>query len=199
MTPAAEPKLARAFARLGWIGFWIQAVLFLLPIAALIYLLSTRVGPDGASMRFVNYLAFCGVAIMAFTTLWSWRYTRLSRRIADADARPPWASVARTLWIGIGAAFLGLMVSLLLLILEVSGLLFLLLKAPQGGVPVIQTSADDRTSWVSTINIVSLLAELCTLVGEVVILGISLWLLNRLVALVGCFKRTSAEAPEAPG
>lgn len=198
MTSADEIKLARVFSRLGWIGFWIQAALFILPIVALIYVLSSRAGASGLPLRFINYVASAGVAIMAFTTFWSYRYTRLAGRMRDPDARPAWIRVARTLWIGLLAAFLGVIVSLSLLILEVWGLLLLLLRAPQGGVPVMQTSADDRTSWVSTINVISLLAELCTLVGEVLFLGISLWLLHRLVTRVGCFGAApNAEHPRS--
>lgn len=202
MSSPIEPRMARAFHRLGWIGFWVQTPLLLLPIVALIYVLTSKAAGGGASLRFVNYLAFIGLAIMAFTAFWSHRYTRLARRLSEPDAGPAWTSVARKLWIGIAAAFLGMVVSLLLLIIEVWGLLFLLLKTPQGGVPVMRTSTDDRTSWVSTINVVSLLAELCTLASGVLVLGISLWLLFRLVALVGCFdnagKPTVAAAPQTP-
>lgn len=184
----AANKISRAFSRLGWIGFWIQAVLLILPIIALIYVASSKVRRDAAPLQFVNYLALAGLMLMAFTAFWSYRYTRLAARIANPDSRPPWSSVARTVWIGVLVALIGMTISLLLLIIEISGLLMLLLKAPQGGVPVFQTSADDRSNWVSTINVVSLLAELCTVVGEVFLLGISLWLLFRLTKLVGCFK-----------
>jgi hypothetical protein len=194
MTSADELKLARAFSRLGWIGFWIQAALFIVPIVALVYVLSSRAGGSGVPLRFINYLASAGVAIMVFTTFWSYRYTRLAGRMRDPVARPGWIKVARTLWIGLLAAFLGVIVSLSLLIREVWGLLLLLLRAPQGGVPVMQTSADDRTSWVSTINVISLLAELCTLVGEVLFLGISLWLLHKLVTRFGSFNADRADA-----
>jgi hypothetical protein len=65
----------------------------------------------------------------------------------------------------------------MLMLVEVVRLLILFLKAPQGGVPVMRTDIESRTAWVSAIDVVTLLAELCTLIGELVILGFTLWLL----------------------
>jgi hypothetical protein len=69
-----------------------------------------------------------------------------------------------------------------LLFIEVIRLLVLFLRTPQAGVPVLQTQAEDRLMWVSAIDAVSLLAELCTLTGELLVLGLSLWLLFRVTA-----------------
>jgi hypothetical protein len=41
----------------------------------------------------------------------------------------------------------------------------------------MRTEIDGRTEWVSAMDVVTLLAELCTLVGELVILGFTLYLL----------------------
>jgi hypothetical protein len=69
------------------------------------------------------------------------------------------------------------------LFIEVIRLLVLFLQAPQGGVPVFRAQPDDRMEWVSALDAVSLLAELCTLAGELLVLGISLWLLFRVTQL----------------
>lgn len=195
MSLDARNRIARAFVRCGWICFWMQSVLLILPVTALIYLMWTVGIRATVAVRLVNYVALAGLLIMVFTAFWSYRYTRLGTQIAASDRQPPWSSVAKTLWIGLSAALAGMCISLVLLIIDVGGLLLLLMKAPQGGVPVIQTSADDRTSWVSTINVVSLLAELCTVVGEVGLLGVSLWLLFRLTKQFGHFN--SADEPPA--
>jgi hypothetical protein len=67
-----------------------------------------------------------------------------------------------------------------LLFIEVVRLLILFLQAPQGGIPVFQTQPDSRGGWVSAIDAVGLLAEVCTLMGEFLLLGLTLWLLFRI-------------------
>lgn len=188
MAAANLEKIGRSFSRLGWIGVWIQAVLAILPLVMLAYVLfGMAAGTRTALFGVVDYLAFIGLAILAFTTLWSFRYTRLGKRIANPDRCPPWKSVARTLWIGAWAGCAGIFVSMTLLVVEVVRLLIILLKAPQGGVPVIRTEIESRTAWVSTIDVVALLAEICTLAGELLVVGITLWLLLRIAQSVDSF------------
>lgn len=180
MAAAALQSIARSFSRLGWIGFWIQLVLGLLPLAMLLYVLfGTATGSRGG-FDVTDYLALVGLLILAFTAFWLYRYTRLAKRIADPDRCPSWAAVARTLWIGLLASAAGIFVSVLMLVVEVVRLLILFLHAPQAGVPVIRTETDNRTAWVSAIDVVSLMADLCTLVGELLVMGITLWLLFRI-------------------
>lgn len=68
---------------------------------------------------------------------------------------------------------------MLLMIAEVSRLLLLFLRAPQGGVPVVQTETKDPSSWVSAIDMMGLLADLSVLAAELVVLAFTLWLLLR--------------------
>jgi hypothetical protein len=191
-------KLARAFSRLGWMGFWIQAVLAILPAAMIGYALLGKLTGSRPSLGFFDYLALGGLAILAFTTFWSYRYTRVGARLAIPEKRPPWSSVVRTLWTGLWAGCAGIAVSILLMVVEVVRLLILFLKAPQGGVPVMRTDFDSRTAWVSAMDVVTLLAELCTLVGELVILGFTLWLLFALSRYGGLQGSASAPADASP-
>ena len=110
--------------------------------------------------------------------------------MADAARRPARRSVVNVLWVGLGASALGIVVSMMLLIAEVVRLLILVLATPQAGVPVIQTATDSRAAWVSAIDVVSLLADVSTLGGELVILGFTLWLLFR-------FSRVAADYDQA--
>jgi hypothetical protein len=70
---------------------------------------------------------------------------------------------------------------LLTLFIEVIRLLILFLKAPQAGVPAIRTELESRTQWVSAMDAVGLLAEVCTLAGEFLLLGLTLWLLFKIM------------------
>ena len=172
-------KVANAFRRLGWIGLFIQAILATIPLFMLAYILHGRATGTKDTFDLNDYLAFTGLAMLLFTTVWSYRYVHIGRRMTTLKRRPSKPAIVRTLGVGIWASAIGIALSLMLLFYEVFRLLFLFMKAPQGGVPVIRTEADQRTAWVSAIDAVSLLAELCTLAGELAILAFTLWLLYR--------------------
>jgi len=189
MKGANLESIAKSFTRLGWLGFWIQLVVGILPLAMLIYITVNKLAGGTLTFGFTDYLALAGLVLLAFTACWSIRYTRLGKRIADPARCPTWSAVVRTLWIGLWAGIVGIFMSVLLLVIEVFRLLFLFMKAPQAGVPVIRTEADQRTAWVSAIDVVSLLTDLCTLIGELVVIGTTLWLLFRVTRSMNLFDR----------
>src|SRR5262245_19375219 len=126
LKPSRSESLAKAFSRLGWIGFWMQIALGIIPVGLMIRALMFGRG-TGAGTRsglpLVEYLTIAGLLIMVFTTLWSYRYTRLAKRIADPLRRPPESVVLRTAWTGVVASTLGIMVSMLVMVAEVTHLL----------------------------------------------------------------------------
>lgn len=183
MAEITHERVAKSFFRLGWIGFWTQLVLAIVPLCMFVYVLWGSATSETAALGIMDYLALIGLAVLGFTTFWSYRYAALAKRIADPERRPKRTYLSGVLWIGLWAGMLGIAISLALMFLEVFRLLFLFLTTPQGGVPVIQTQADNRASWVSALDVVSLLAELCTLTGELVILGLTLYLLLRVSQL----------------
>ena len=189
MSTYDEKWIARRFNNFGWLGMWVQAALAILPLVMLGYMLVGKATGTRVTLNIMDYLAFVGLAILLFTTFWSFRYTRLSRRIANPELRPEWTSVAKTLRFGLWVGCIGVAASLLLIIIEVVRLLFLFLKTPQAGVPVIQTQAQSRTEWVSAMDVVSLLAEICTLAGELLVIALTLWLLFIVLQHVGVFGR----------
>lgn len=180
MSDTTADKIATSFARLGWTGVSVQVVLMLVPIVITAYAFFGLTNGMRDRFGFTEYLAVCGLLILAFTTFWSFYYTRLSNRIRDPERRPTRDSIVKILWVGLWAGTAGIVVSLVALIVEVVRLLILLLKAPQGGIPVFRTEPDSRTGWISAIDAVSLLADVCTLAGEFLLLGLTLWLLFKI-------------------
>jgi hypothetical protein len=180
MSDDAAARIGRAFARVGWTGLCLQGVLIILPLLMLGYVIFGKVAGVREPLDFTEYLAFVGLLILAFTTFWSFYYTRVARRIKDPARRPTWDSISKILWIGLWASCLGIVVSLLSLFIEVTRLLILFLKAPQAGVPVMRTELETPTEWVSALDAVGLLAEVCTLAGEFLLLGLTLWLLFKI-------------------
>ena len=191
MSDDAAARIGRAFARVGWTGLCLQGVLIILPLLMLGYVIFGKVAGVREPLDFTEYLAFVGLLILAFTTFWSFYYTRVARRIEDPARRPTWDSISKILWIGLWASCLGIVVSLLSLFIEVTRLLILFLKAPQAGVPVMRTELETPTEWVSALDAVGLLAEVCTLAGEFLLLGLTLWLLFKVT-----YQRASMQVSE---
>jgi uncharacterized protein DUF3611 len=179
--PSRNDRLSQSFSSLGWLGFWVQIAVGAIPLALTIYALAFGRNPapgTRAGFPLIEYLSIAGLLVLAFTTLWSFRYTRLAVRLADPTHRPTRRAVQRTVWTGVKASTIGIVLSVLVMLFEVVQLLIYFLRTPQAGVPVIQTTGGPA-SWVSAADMAGLLALLLTMVAEVVILVFSLWLLFR--------------------
>lgn len=189
--PSNPEKIARQFSRLGWIGFWMQVALIILPIVLLLYVLFIS-SPESAQSKGIdlsNYLSYGSLLVMLFTIFWFYRYTRLAKRIPDPESRPAESSVMRTLWIGLGASCLGILFSMILMTSAVLRILFVMLATPQTGVP-FAAPGGDPSKTLSAFDAVSLTSLLFTLTAELIVLGFSLWLLFRVT-------RPSAEITDA--
>jgi len=77
------------------------------------------------------------------------------------------------------ASAIGIVFSMLVMFFEVAQLLIYFLRAPQAGIPVIQTTSGGPASWVSAADVFSLMALLLTMFVEIAVLMIGLWLLLR--------------------
>lgn len=174
-------SLAGAFSRLGWIGFWLQIAIGAIPVALLIY--AFLFGNDGVRTRsgfsLIQYLTIGSLLVLAFTTVWFYRYTRLADQLARPDNRPPASSIQRVAWIGVAASTIGIVFSATVMMFEVIQLFIYFLRAPQAGIPVIQTTSGGPASWVSAGDMLSLMGLVVTMLIEVVVLSLSLWLLFR--------------------
>lgn len=171
---------ARAFLRFGRIGFWLQLVVGLVPVTLLIYT-ALLGGPEGLGTRnrfsTLEYLTFGSLLILVFTTIWFYRYIRIGMRLAKPDHGYTMSSIQPIAWVGVVASTIGIMFSVLVMVLEVSQLLLYFLRAPQAGVPVVQTTAGGPASWVSAGDILSLMGLITTMAVEIAVLAMSLWLL----------------------
>ncbi len=190
--PDKPEKLAKQFTRLGWLGFWIQLAMLAIPLVLLVYVLLLQ-SPQSAQQRGIdlsNYLSYGSLLVMVFTTFWFYRYTRLGKRIADPEIRPPRVSVERTLWVGLGAGCLGILFSMLLMFNAVGRLLFLLLANPQTGLQLAPAPGGDPTRSLSAMDAVSLASLVVINSAEFIVLAFTLWLLFRTT-------RPSAEKSDA--
>jgi hypothetical protein len=182
VVPSKGYSLANAFSRLGWTGFWAQIAVGSIPLVLAIYSFlfsGSAGGGTRGGLAPVEYLTIVSLLLLAFTTFWFYRYTRLAKQIADPERRPPEFLVRRAAWTGVAASTLGVVLSILVMLFEVTQLLFYFLRAPQIGIPTVQTTGSGSASWVSAADIVSLLILILILFVEVAVLSFSLWLLFR--------------------
>jgi hypothetical protein len=173
-------SLARAFRRFGWIGFWAQVTIGAIPVALIVYAFifdrNPTTGTRGA-LALIQYLTIVSLLMLAFTTFWSYGYTRLAKKIAEPELRLPQSVARRAAWTGVVASTVSILFSVMVILFEVGQLFFYFLRAPQAGIPVVQTTAGGPTSWVSASDILSLLALNVSLLIELFVLAFSLWLL----------------------
>lgn len=174
-------SLSKSFIRLGWVGFWLQVVLGALPVVLMFYLFvfSGSLSGPRSGMPLVEFLTLLNLLVLVFTIVWFYRYPPLGRVIGDPQARPTEAEVLGRVWTGLVASSLGILFSMAVMILEVGQLLFYFLSAPQAGIPAIQTTGAAAASWVSAVDLVSLMALLLMLAAEVISLVLGLWLMFR--------------------
>jgi hypothetical protein len=181
ITPSKGKSLAGAFARLGWAGFWLQLVFGSIPILVLFYYIAfSRQKPETESGFGVpEFLTIINLLMLIFTTYWSYRYTRIGRRLRSSEPAPSESHLIGSVWTGVVSTTAGMLFSMIAILIDAANLLFYFLKAPQAGIPVIQTGGVQATHWVSSVDMVSLMALILFLFAELIVLIFSLWLLFR--------------------
>lgn len=174
-------SLAKTFTRLGWTGFWLQVVLGSIPVLLMFYvfIFSGNLSGPRAGLPIVEYLSFANLLVLLFTIVWFYRYTGFAKILANPATRPTETVVVATVWTGLVASSVGILFSMVVMLLEVGQLLFYFLSAPQGGIPAIQTTVPGTASWVSAVDLVSLMSLILTLAAEVIALVLGLWLMFR--------------------
>jgi hypothetical protein len=130
-------------------------------------------------LPFIEYFTIADLLILFFTIFWSYRYTRLGKQMMDPQRRPSESTVIGTVWTGVIACTVGMLFSMFVLLVEAANMLFYFLEAPQGGIPVVQTSGAESVNRVAAVDMVSIMALILTLFAELIVLVFSLWLLFR--------------------
>lgn len=180
-SPSGDP-LGRNFRRVGWAGFWIQLLIGAVPlmIAGFLLLFDESAILPGGRFTLLAYLAVASLMVLLFTMLWFLRYTRLGRRMAEGAVHHSYRRLKRIVWTGLTASSLGIVFSAVVIMVEVGYLLFRFLEAPQAGLPVIQTTTGDgAATWISAIDILSLMTLVMAMGAEIIVLVMGLWLLHR--------------------
>lgn len=179
--PKTPEKLGATFVKLGWSGFAIQLLLLTIPLMLALYMI-LGFSPDSAARKGIdlgNYLSYGSLVITIFTAVWFFRYPRLGRRIASRDTSLSGGGVLRTIWVGIWASGVGIIFSMLLLFGAAWRMLFVMLANPQTGFMISPQIGGNPSQSISALDGISLLTLLILLTAELVVLGLSMWLLYR--------------------
>jgi len=181
-SPQRRRQIGRQFSSLGRTGFYIQIVLLAGPLLFGIYLLLVGRSANTISTRIDlgSYASFASFIILAFTTYWFYRYMRMGSVLQDPQRSPSHASVLTTLWIGFGAGAVGIIFSVLLLLAATWRMMFVLLSNPQSGLLIAPNLGTNPGYSISAIDAVSLTLLVISLSAELVVLGLSLWLLFKM-------------------
>jgi hypothetical protein len=184
LAAVTDRGLGRTFRRVGWLGFWAQIAVALVPIVVVATLFGAFRGfaLPGARLDVLGWFSLASLLILLFTIFWSRRYIRIGREIEAGTDAPDHAALTRTVWIGMGAGAVGVLLSLIVVLAEIAYLLIVFLEAPQGGAPVFQTVDGNGPAWISAIDMLKLLTLVLTAAAEIVVLLLALWLLFRLSA-----------------
>ncbi len=170
------PKLASAFRRWGWIGFWMQIILGLIPIMILGFALLFRNLPNseasGNSMLFIILSSICLLTLL-FTLFWCFRYTQLSKKLNRTEKPPAKADVVRCLWIGLVANVIGMAFAVTVGMGQVGTLIFkMLFLSPTSAIY-------NPRSLIVPFDIIAMQAMINTIAAELIGIAITLWLLRR--------------------
>ena len=183
-TPDSIPiPLGKLFLRLGWISFWMQFVLGIIPVLLLIFATLFRgARTDGPGTTTEVSLAYASMLFLLFSLVWSFRYTRMGRAFFKPEGRPTPAQVSRVLRVGLLGNLLGMICTMVVAMGAVGGMLFAALSLPQGAIPTLgspQLSGVGR-HWIVPLDVVWLQALLNNMTAQLVGLIVTLFLLNRI-------------------
>ncbi|MBE9200496.1 MULTISPECIES: DUF3611 family protein [unclassified Nodularia (in: cyanobacteria)] len=132
---AASPtprQIAHSLRWLGWIGFWLQALLGFIPILVVVASVLFSPGRQRSGLSFGLGLAIACLVILLFSIYWCFRYTQLANKLESPNLRPAKSQVSQNLKLGL-LANIGIMaIAVLIALSQVGTLTFKMLMMPQG-------------------------------------------------------------------
>lgn len=181
-------KIAMTFRRLGWIGFWCQVILGLIPVILIIFQWVFSSKPQNlGSLDSGNILSLVDILTLVFTIYWCFRYTRLANFLENSNQHPAKARIVRAVWIGIIANVLVMLLAVLIGMFAVGSLLYAILSVPQGAATILQPAPGgtviNQGPIIVPLDMLGLLATVNVIMAGLVGIVISLWLLYRLIPL----------------
>lgn len=177
MTSAHVLKVISTLKLWGWVGFWVQVVLSVVSGIILLVFVGTRSlsTPEGAgnpaTLPGLGF-AWFGLAMVAVSVFWYWRYTQWAEKLRRED-RPSKQETLQQIKIGVVISLVGMLLTLLGAGAIVGSLTAKSLQQQ----PVLNTP---NTLAVQPIDFFVVQANINTILAHFLGLVISLWLLQRI-------------------
>ena len=180
--PPAVRRISGAFRVVGWVSFWVQAVLAVISSLVLLFALvnlSVRSAPGGGNPGTGVGLLFAALGLVAvyLSAFWAFRYTRLGRQLRSKDSakRPSPKDALQTLRLGTMISMGGMLITLFGGQALIGSLLAKALSQPQGGAVFVPGNINQ---YVEAFDIFVVQANTNTLLAHFVSLAATLWLLR---------------------
>jgi Protein of unknown function (DUF3611) len=126
-------QLVSSFRWLGWIGFWLQALLGFVPILVVVTTVLFRPVQYQTTRNSLGFwLTIACLAFLIFSIYWCFRYTQLANQLEIRELRPAKSQVIRDLQLGLLANFAMMAIAVLIALSRVGELTFKMLTLPQG-------------------------------------------------------------------
>ncbi|WP_341531464.1 DUF3611 family protein (plasmid) [Nostoc sp. UHCC 0302] len=126
-------QIARSLRWLGWIGFWLQALLGFIPLLVVVTTVIFNPGRRQSSgFSFGIGLAIVCLVILIFSIYWCFRYTQLAKKLEISQMRPAKSQVSQDIKLGLIANIAIMVFAVLIALSRVGELTFKMLILPQG-------------------------------------------------------------------
>ncbi len=184
---AASPtpqQIALSFRWLGWIGFWLQALLGFIPILVVVTMVlfsPTQQQRSGFSVGL--WLAIACLVILVFSICWCLRYTQLANRLEIRDLRPAKSQAIQDLKLGLVANIIIMAIAVLIALSQVGELTFKMLTLPQGATMITPSQTGrlvTQGAMITPSNMITIQAMVNTIAAGLVGVVVALLLLYQI-------------------
>lgn len=175
-----RPSLQRIAATLqlgGWIGFWVQLALGLAAILLLLIAIPGLAGQATAQGVSIGiFWATCGVIVVAFNTILSFRYTRIARGLVHkgSEPQPRKLETIQLLRMGVYVGAIGVTLTLIGSGVSVYVLVAKAVSQPAG------VAITDPTKIVRALDVFVVVANIAGIAANFMGMIVSLWLFDRI-------------------
>jgi hypothetical protein len=179
--PPAVRRISGSFRLVGWVSFWVQAVLAVISSLVLLFALvnlgARSAGGNNPGTGVGLLFAALGLVAVYISAFWAFRYAQLGRRLRSRDSakRPSPKDALQALRLGIAISMTGMLITLFGGQALIGSLLAKALAQPQGGTIFVPGNINQ---YVEAFDIFVVQANTNTLLAHFVSLAATLWLLR---------------------